>query len=934
MVTTGTTYAGSFGSGSPVTVPGTTVVINEKLIVDVPWLLFQNQTLIMGPGAEIEVQSGNLLVMDNCTVYACDQMWLGVTMQQDANILILRSTVSDAHRTIRVGDRNKVVLIGSTFTDNFITVDAFSKSILNNGTVYYIAENIFEGTGSLKPKYPDQLLQLPELLPEITVSQFDDYPLAAIALAHSNIDFNTPYQGTGFNHFRNMSNGIINYKTKMNVEFCKFENIQPAGFYSGGTLSTNTVSFNGSAIFTFAHKSNAQLTQKGHFIGQTGVPSFIDCRYGIFADRCKVVSEHNIMQGMTNAYRVQLNKHDIFIRHNNIDSHRDAIQLLLNDGSPNVVVYDNDIVFGNSDAGQNYCGIRVNEVLTSAANSRINYNRINFRPGATAATTGIFTNATNGWIITNNDVEMDDNEYNLEGIFMAGCDFNIASCNFVEGSGYYHVDIPWHHQAAIVNLMGESPVIGCNFTDQTNNGIYVLGPVSGTSRIQGNDFNEHYFGLRYSLNAYTDNQYRLGNKWHQQAVNPGPPIGGGFGYMARHDNDLIDVQQDFHTANSTTSGPPWLLPHHAPTNWFKQEAGSNFNCEDTDIATPEPEAYCDEFPVDCPQCRTDMDIRIASDSISNDPYTDETLWMLQKSLYYKLDNNSSLLTDSLMNAFYYEMQSTSIPDFKMVDDGKKLLAQNDSLYLATMQYHSNQIKLNNDLALLQLDNFITGIESGSLNQSALSAIGTYQIGLSNWMQTGDSLVTITETNHISLINPVESSNSQVTATSVIEINEREVNSIYLATIAKGIYTYSPSQIIALTAIANQCPLSGGKAVFQARSLLTLTGQIIRYNDREICGAAGILIRQQQVSQIKSESGFKLYPNPANERVTIEYQFQDKGNYRLHLFNTLGKKEGEVSLDGLNGSTSFGTSHLPPGLYYYRVLSQSTNYNSGKFLIIR
>ncbi len=672
------------------------------------------------------------------------------------------------------------------------------------------------------------------------------------------------------------------------------------------------LSFNGSAIFTFAHKSNAQLTQKGHFIGQTGVPSFIDCRYGIFADRCKVVSEHNIMQGMTNAYRVQLNKHDIFIRHNNIDSHRDAIQLLLNDGSPNVVVYDNDIVFGNSDAGQSYCAIRVNEFNIPAANSRINYNRINFRPGATAATTGIFTNATNGWVITNNEIEMDDNRYNLDGIFMMDNERTIASCNIVTGNGDYDVI----QQSAIRVLMGDDYMIGCNTLDKTQNAVFIQSPMQNLT-IQGNNFNEHFNAFRYGVNAVTNDQDLLGNIWHDQT----PPAGG---MLALNEYQLWNPFNTNEVGPGTNTYP--VNTYQNPPDWFLPDVGDNFQCEDSVTV------YCNDFPIDMGRTYSEFEILIAGDSIENDPYTDETRWLLKKRLYERLEENPAWLNDSVFFSFYWDMMYSPTATLRSVDIDKKQLYMIDSITEAQADLTRYLTWLYNSLAMAKVTEVLDSVMANNYPATKLYEINLLQQTITALQFSGDSIVMAMEAQRNVIADVALGKNSSINASKEIEGYEKSINEIYLSTVGKGIYNFTPPQIQTIFFIAHLCPLAGGAAVSRARSLYSLINPYEKYDDKTVCFQAGISIRQQKPKPKWPE--FRLYPNPARTAATLEYELPSQVTGELILLDISGRPLISHYLPKGKAKFEFATDNMKPGIYFYLVRSQNLNVHTGKLIIVQ
>ena len=73
------------------------------------------------------------------------------------------------------------------------------------------------------------------------------------------------------------------------------------------------------------------------------------------------------------------------------------------------------------------------------------------------------------------------------------------------------------------------------------------------------------------------------------------------------------------------------------------------------------------------------------------------------------------------------------------------------------------------------------------------------------------------------IGSVKAANATVGTSETIEQNEKQVNNVYLSTIAKSIDGFTADQVSALFDIANQCPMVGGNAVYRARALYALIG---------------------------------------------------------------------------------------------------------------
>jgi hypothetical protein len=78
------------------------------------------------------------------------------------------------------------------------------------------------------------------------------------------------------------------------------------------------------------------------------------------------------------------------------------------------------------------------------------------------------------------------------------------------------------------------------------------------------------------------------------------------------------------------------------------------------------------------------------------------------------------------------------------------------------------------------------------------------------------------------------------------------------------------------------------------------------------------------SQIKSETIFEVYPNPAQTSLTVDLELiQNSGNTRVELSNSLGQTLRAKSIgNGVSDSRfNFDVSDLPPGLYFIRCTNE-------------
>ena len=171
-------------------------------------------------------------------------------------------------------------------------------------------------------------------------------------------------------------------------------------------------------------------------------------------------------------------------------------------------------------------------------------------------------------------------------------------------------------------------------------------------------------------------------------------------------------------------------------------------------------------------------------------------------------------------------------------------------------------------------------------------------------------------------------NETIYTSETIEENEQVVNEIYLSILGQEQIQFSQDAIDQLEIIAAQCPLAGGNAVFRARAIFSLITGETQYDDINICLQAGIILRESAKKLTAN-----LYPNPANNSVTLVYELPEGSTAELLLFNSVGMLQWKQPLESGMTQMSFSTEQLAPGVYHYRVTSNNDFQLNGKLVII-
>jgi hypothetical protein len=132
----------------------------------------------------------------------------------------------------------------------------------------------------------------------------------------------------------------------------------------------------------------------------------------------------------------------------------------------------------------------------------------------------------------------------------------------------------------------------------------------------------------------------------------------------------------------------------------------------------------------------------------------------------------------------------------------------------------------------------------------------------------------------------------------IEMNHKVVTAMLLDLETDG--TLSESAMLDLHLIAKQCPLAGGKAVYQARSLMAMLNPDTDY-DNANCYLEAPKKRDNGEPEAQPELGLKIWPNPAMDRLNIE----SDGPVRIQFYDAFGKELQSFSHGG-------GQLELPVG----------------------
>nr|MBK9651076.1 T9SS type A sorting domain-containing protein [Bacteroidota bacterium] len=141
----------------------------------------------------------------------------------------------------------------------------------------------------------------------------------------------------------------------------------------------------------------------------------------------------------------------------------------------------------------------------------------------------------------------------------------------------------------------------------------------------------------------------------------------------------------------------------------------------------------------------------------------------------------------------------------------------------------------------------------------------------------------------------------------------------------------PLQRFGVYSIAQQCPYSGGNAVYIARNYIALMGDTVIYDDASICLQQGIF-RQGTINELPIEVYLK--PNPADEYVEIFISNNNGINCSIKILDVLGKLHLNKLIDCKQKVIRIDTKQLSAGVYSVAFISDAYILKANKLIIER
>ncbi|MEZ5046240.1 MAG: T9SS type A sorting domain-containing protein [Chitinophagaceae bacterium] len=284
-----------------------------------------------------------------------------------------------------------------------------------------------------------------------------------------------------------------------------------------------------------------------------------------------------------------------------------------------------------------------------------------------------------------------------------------------------------------------------------------------------------------------------------------------------------------------------------------------------------PQSSADDMPLE-------EALAIAQDSVTYIDLEPGCKWLDQRRLYTVLAGDSLLrISQSELQNFYNQMQNEKIKDLVYIDK------------------------------LLQ--------------------------GLSDTTHVADSLYSAT------ILQQATSLNAGIVSSNPLEQNEVFINTYFIQWLQSGWIALDSTQQSQIEMMARSCPYINGRAVYKARTLYAALGGYANYDDWSICHSAGLYRSsgynypsiQLPQDGMPVASAVKLYPNPAQDRLTVQCVLGEQETALFILYDLLGHEQARMELSYEQDTRTLSIGHLPAGLYLYQCrVGPGTSY-SGKLI---
>ncbi len=872
------------GAGTPYThssqitaIPSLEIRIVGDFIIDNNFT-FASAVIMIDPNVSIVINEESKLTLDNSKLFACEELWNGIILNNFSEVTTKNNTViEDAKTAIQSWDKIYTFLdIENTiFNRNKVGISLKNPNMLPHGpAVINFKNNTFSCDAPLN-------------------GTFTDITFAGIEL--ENIQFFVKGLPFSKNFFVGLENGIYsNGISNVSVSYFDFENIQNNGIFQE---NTNLIATN--CIFTQCINKSINATKirkldlkNCNFFTDFGGGSFDVL--GVFGNDFELNSDISIQKCIFN-----------FTRIGNI-SNIPNIGIYLKSGlvSTGVTIhlFDNDFTFNTN----NGTCIRIEGDYNNASSIRVERNefldclrlgefiRINDGDKSNLAIISNTIDGNNLWI--GGTATTPQRGFVLEGS-ASGSNNEVSSNRFLRDFTDLTSSIANSDLGVRGEMFSNTKYCDNSFADVARQ-MEFRGLNLGT-KLNSNNF---LGGSRaFTLDGIIGPQgieagSHNGNTWQSFFV---PPVIIEPGMHAECLSGNCNLSPFF---SNTPQAPSSITPITFPTNifpndWFRFDA----------LGTSRPTCVT-ELTGDDPA-------NVLYNAIASEELNEEVglVWEAEMYLYNKIkDGELSIGSSSLFSSFKEEKSSTNLEKFYNISKKLSIAYENELLSNDLENYKDQKSLIELELENLEDAILNSGIsEDRKINKgNLLNDYAIINFDIENVYV--DYKLHLQE--HMSLIF---SENEQIDANEIFENNRKQVNRIIINSILNNDGELLEDDMNDLLAVAIQCPQIGGMSVYKARGFLPIC---VRSEYEEIFGQCfpdsqieERLIKKDLQDMENKAQKIKIYPNPASKNIYISHR--NNGNGVVKLIDSIGRLCFTKEISGNNIEIEID---LPKGLYFLSI----------------
>ncbi|MEZ5045559.1 MAG: T9SS type A sorting domain-containing protein [Chitinophagaceae bacterium] len=177
-------------------------------------------------------------------------------------------------------------------------------------------------------------------------------------------------------------------------------------------------------------------------------------------------------------------------------------------------------------------------------------------------------------------------------------------------------------------------------------------------------------------------------------------------------------------------------------------------------------------------------------------------------------------------------------------------------------------------------------------------------------------------------NALKQLNAALATPTIFDQNQQWINRFYFNMLEDKLDSLSISEPdwLAIKTLAFTCPYIGGSAVYKARVLWGIEHPATHYDEIVICNSQGVykgsnklqeqinqLIAAQHRSQLE-DKGLLLYPNPSQDKITIESLALMDASATVYIIDMLGNIVKKVALPAGIQKQVLDIKDLAQGVY--------------------